>query len=193
MNTCAEVREWITVIVAIIAFVLGLFQYRRAQKWRRMEWIAAEVKAFFGGPHVKNALLILDWKRCELPYLRESSDSAREKTFMYEEDMLGSALETRSDPSNASPELPFSSKEVEMRDCMDRLLDGLGQFEIFIRSDLIKQEELHPFIGYWTDILSNPNNQQKSPEARRWIRQYAEDYRFDDAIALLRRFKNHCR
>jgi hypothetical protein len=38
----------VTFASAAVAFAFGLWQYRKGQKWRRMEWVAKEMDAFFG-------------------------------------------------------------------------------------------------------------------------------------------------
>lgn len=46
---------------ASIAFCVGLFQYRKAQRWKRAEFLANEMKDFLANPRVEKALLLIDW------------------------------------------------------------------------------------------------------------------------------------
>ena len=46
---------------ATLAFAIGLMQYRRAQHWKRAEWVAQEMKSFLGDPIVQAVFLMIDW------------------------------------------------------------------------------------------------------------------------------------
>ena len=46
---------------AIVAFSFAILQYRTSEKWKRIEFIANEVKEFEADPMVENALLMIDW------------------------------------------------------------------------------------------------------------------------------------
>lgn len=50
-----------TLLGAAVAFVIGLIQYRRAQQWKRAEWVAQEMKGVFSDPLVQAALTMIDW------------------------------------------------------------------------------------------------------------------------------------
>ena len=59
-----DTGNWITLAAmsgGLIAFLAGLTQYRRAQRWKRAEFVAGEMKEFKADPWVRNALLLLDW------------------------------------------------------------------------------------------------------------------------------------
>jgi hypothetical protein len=56
---------------ASIAFGVGLFQYRRAQRWKRAEFLANEMKEFFATPRVQKALLLIDWGRRRVQLLED--------------------------------------------------------------------------------------------------------------------------
>ena len=38
--------EWLKIVGAFLVFIAGLWQYTKAQKWKRREFIAAQVKEF---------------------------------------------------------------------------------------------------------------------------------------------------
>jgi len=46
---------------AAVAFVIGLRQYKRAEQWKRAEFIASELKEFFASARVSMALTLIDW------------------------------------------------------------------------------------------------------------------------------------
>lgn len=45
----------------IITIWMAIRQYRRAEQWKRAEFVAKEVKDFENSPMVRNALSMIDW------------------------------------------------------------------------------------------------------------------------------------
>jgi hypothetical protein len=45
----------------LAAFSIGLIQYRRADYWRRSEFLAREMKEFFADPKVGSTMTMIDW------------------------------------------------------------------------------------------------------------------------------------
>ena len=45
------------------AFGIGLWQYSRAQAWKRYEFVANEARQFYTDPQVRNAMQMIDWGR----------------------------------------------------------------------------------------------------------------------------------
>src|SRR5712691_11440775 len=43
------------------ALIFGYLQYQKADRWKRAEFLAKEMKDFFGDPDVQNVLLMIDW------------------------------------------------------------------------------------------------------------------------------------
>jgi len=48
-------------LAALAAFAIGLIQYRRADYWKRCEFLAREMKEFFADPKVSLTLIMIDW------------------------------------------------------------------------------------------------------------------------------------
>jgi hypothetical protein len=63
------VSNWIEILKilgAALAFWIGLTQYRRSEVWKRLEFVAAEMKTFYDDTAVKAAMTMLDWRRKEM-------------------------------------------------------------------------------------------------------------------------------
>src|ERR1035437_4643678 len=75
--------------ITAIVFLFGIYQYRRAQKWKRQEFLAIVIKNFYDDFYVEQALIMLDWHDHILKYYQDSVN-----TFTYNRDNLGIALET---------------------------------------------------------------------------------------------------
>src|SRR5204863_9581854 len=85
--------DLLTVIAAAIAFAVGLWQYRRAQLWKRLEFVAAEISSFNSDWRARNAMLMLDWGSRKLALFPEQDVSEGREVFV-DRELLSSALLT---------------------------------------------------------------------------------------------------
>lgn len=179
-----EVREWITIAGAALAFGISLWQYRRAQAWKRAEWIASEMRIFFDDPRINNALSMLDWGKRYLPLLLKTPLDDEPRAFLYRGKDLLHALTSKRNRQQR----PYTNEEISIRDCFDRLLDGLERIENFIKAGLVRHKELAPYLNYWMLLIGDKHNGRK-PEhiiVRLWT--YIDDYRYTGVQTLLGRF-----
>jgi len=58
--------EILKILGAAAAFWIGLSQYRKSEAWKRLEFVAAEMKAFYDDATVKLAMGMLDWRKKEV-------------------------------------------------------------------------------------------------------------------------------
>ena len=65
------------VIAGLIAFVAGLFQYVRAQQWKRAEFVGKEIKEFESKPAIRIAMQMLDWNARDFELFPEEEPAKR--------------------------------------------------------------------------------------------------------------------
>jgi hypothetical protein len=71
---------------ALAVFAVGLWQYRRAQSRKRMEFIAQEINTFRVDPMVKDVFQLLDWEVREIDLgLRRDDGTSDIKRVTYAE------------------------------------------------------------------------------------------------------------
>jgi hypothetical protein len=162
---------------AAMAFVAGLAQYKRAQRWKRAEWVAQEMKGFLGNPHVDAALRMVDWSTRSVLLFPFKEGAER---FV-----VVSAEETIAALRPHGEDCAFTKKEAAIRDAFDVLCDGLERFESYIRSGLITADDVEPYLDYWGKHLRRDSS---DPKLRR-IREFMEHYGWDGAGNLLDRFR----
>src|SRR5689334_2842815 len=57
-------EHWLSILGfggSSFALIFGYFQYRKADQWKRAEFLAKEMKEFFEDSDVRNVLLMIDW------------------------------------------------------------------------------------------------------------------------------------
>lgn len=191
-------------IGTVIALVFGYVQYRKADRWKRAEFLAKELKEFFDDPDVKNVLLMIDWgsRRINLLHI---DDKNPERYPLVTRRLQVSALmphtllvsnggsdaegEKMSESSGSEDwTSKFSVEEARIRDSYDRFLDYLERFASYVQSKLVSVKEIDPYLRYWiNDIAAYTENADDAA----WtctLFSYIEFYGFSKVQDLFRRY-----
>jgi hypothetical protein len=166
---------------AALAFIIGLAQYRRAQQWKRVEWVAQEMKSFFGDPVVQAAWLMIDWGSRRIP-LYPDRQAESERYVRLTNEIVANALQLHEDRPDG-----FSDLEADIRATFDRALDGLERFHSYVATGLVELNDLRPYLKYWAVNLCRPRSPR--PKEHRLVRltAYMRRYGYDGALDLLER------
>jgi hypothetical protein len=175
------VLEIVKIAGAVAAFVIGLAQYRKAQRWKRAEFVAGEVKDFNALSEVRNAKRMLDWTTRYVDLYPERDDP-EERRVRVTDDVLIAALKPHSRVKRFSPD------GARIRDTFDEFFGRLERFENFIAADLISMKECEPYLAYWLDIIGNREKGARRPALARALQTYIKAYEFDGVESLLARF-----
>jgi len=185
-----ETRDWValgTAAAAFVAFLAGLVQYRHAQRWKRSEFVAREVKEFKGDPAVRNALLMLDWNERHVELFPQEPDPAKRSALVTDE-LLAHALAPLPDKAAARLHDEFKREEVAIRAAFDELFDALERFEYFIQAGLVSRREFDPYLRYWIDLLGDRAGRRKPPAVVDALWAYIGAYSYSGVQKLLRRY-----
>jgi len=166
---------------ALVAFLVGLRQYRRAQAWKRAEWVAAEVASFLSTPDVVNALAMIDWWGRYILLFPLHPDP-EQRQVKVDDPLVTAALVHHSKSAG------FNRAQARIRDCFDCLLDGLERFENFIEVGLIDVEDVRPYLSYWIERISgrHPDSRDQARLQQLWC--YVDAYEFKGVQRLVARF-----
>ena len=163
---------------ALIALA-GLHIYQQQRRWRRVELVRQEVKAFREREAVKHVLDILDYEEYRTFYVNHPADGRR-LSFEANDYRLCRALRPHDEMVRMSRGLSEIQRlaqnqpikpaalalvqhykneefviELLLRDWFDSFLGGLEYFEIMIESGLVTAEEIKPFIIYWIRLIGD--------------------------------------
>lgn len=183
---------------ALIAFGVGLLQYWKAQRWKRAEFLANEMKDFFATPRVQKALLLIDWGCRKIQLLEDCPADESWVTVTRQMqtmglrphvllDRTGSDSETFTVDESASRG-GFTQSQAALRDCYDAFLDGLERFASYAKAGLIDVSSLRPYIGYWVDDISSPTENADDAAWCAALLTYVSFYRFGDVLWLFDAF-----
>jgi hypothetical protein len=181
MNEVEIVLDIVKITGAATAFIVGLAQYRKAQRWKRAEFVANEVKEFNALHEVRNAKFMLDWTERYVDLYPEK-EKPEERRVRVTDDILIAALAPHSRVKG------FTQDGARIRDTFDEFFGRLERFENFIAADLISKEECEPYLAYWLDIIGMRGKDAPRRELARTLQTYIREYQYDGVESLLSRF-----
>jgi hypothetical protein len=82
----------------------------------------------------------------------------------------------------------FSVTEARIRDTYDAFLTRFDRLETFIDADLIRADELRPFIAYWIDAMTVVDDGPKDITWRCALLTYIEFYKYTGVQHLFARY-----
>src|SRR5262245_24370381 len=94
--TSDDVVKAIALLGAALAFIVGWMQYRRAQHWKRVEWVAQEMKSFLGDPLVQAALMMMEWGSRRIPLYSERQEE-KDRYVLLTNEAVANALVVHDD------------------------------------------------------------------------------------------------
>ncbi len=171
----------IAFIGAGLAFIVGLVQYRRAQQWKRAEWVAQEMKALFGDPVVQAALQMLEWGSRRIPLYPDRQDE-NDRHVSLTNEAVANALMIHEDRPDG-----FSQLEADIRAAFDRALDGFERFHSYVDTGLVELSDLRPYLKYWAVLLCRPRSPRPKEHRLARLMAYMDRYGYEGAHELLER------
>ncbi len=189
---------------ALLAFTFAIVQYRKSEKWRRMQFVADEVRDLEADPAIANALLMVDWGVRDIN-LFLYPEPTPDQYVTITRDIQWRALlphplkkdypeQDTSSTGNLQGEIRpardkgFSATEARIRDTYDSLLTRLDRFETFIDAGLIRASELRAFIWYWIDEISSEEVSVEDATWRCTLLTYIDFYKYSGVQNLFWRF-----
>jgi hypothetical protein len=133
---------------AVIAYVVGLMQYRTAQQWKRKELAASEFEKFASRPQVQLVLTVLDWKDREVELFPKAEEHQQRFRVVSDNDLAGALRPHQLDSGR------FDYIEVAIRDAFDGFLTDIERFDAFLEAGLLHPEDLQPYFHYWVDQMT---------------------------------------
>jgi hypothetical protein len=175
----AKTVQLFTLIVGVIGLCKAIVEYTKAQRWKKAEFLAKEVKEFFADTNVQRALLMLDWNIVYIPLFENEIEG--KKTFLFEDNMLISALKHHN-------ESDFNSEETVIRQTIDEFLFKLGMFQNYIDSKLIAKKDIEPYLSYWINLIGDINTDRKAAQCFKQLWNFINYYEYKAVIKLLKSF-----
>ena len=139
----------VTMIGAVVAFVIGLFHWRRSQAWQRAEQLDKFIEKFETDALLKLSTVVLDWNDRNVKF--------QERDFAMRNDEALLALrdhrELGGEGSEIENEDMFPGEQPHIRDAYDALLAFFNRLELSISTRLIDVTPAQAYFAYWLKRL----------------------------------------
>ena len=193
------VVQTVGLLGTLAAAVVAVITFRRTEKWKRAEFLAAKMKEFFDDRRVQQAMTLIDWgSRRVLLLDATASDGGvvRVTRQLQTRALLPHTLvdatagsDGEGDCDGAVPMRRFSPEEAAIRDRYDAFLDGLERFAGYVQSGLVAAQDLRPYVGYWVDDIHAPTKDVEDAEWCAALLTYIHFYRYSGVQQLFTDFQ----
>jgi hypothetical protein len=151
--------EILKIVGAAAAFWIGLSQYRKSEVWKRQEFVAAEMRAFFDDAAVKMAMGMLDWSKKEVALYKYRGENNFDRVVV-DYAIVASAL-------GIDPDLKYDKVQSAVREIFERFLEFLARFEGFLAAGVVSKTDLNPYLDYWIKLIAGQD--ARSPEVTKQV------------------------
>jgi hypothetical protein len=172
--------KYIGGFITIYGLIKGYIEYRNAQKWKRLEFLAQEMKDFFSNPCTQRMMKVLDYRNGELFVLPTESDDLKKISF--DQDILLSGF------SIGKTVNELTAEDRILRAIIDGFLDNLCNYNRYIETGLITKDDLWHYLKYWLNILGNPESGKRSKTVMKQIWAYIDHFNYTDVRDLIQKF-----
>lgn len=186
-----EIVESVASGIALCGLIFGLWQYRNAQNWKRMEYAAGLVSKLNSDPDLRLAITLLDWRYGDFGvperFLPLAVDHER-KSFHHTHQALAQAFDLRRrERLSETGDLDLKAENINLEniiyvDVFDRLFEYLSMINSFVQLGLINIEDIE-LLDYWVRRVS-----EFTVDGRKIFLEYLKHYEYDGVYDLMRRF-----
>jgi hypothetical protein len=170
--------EVLKMIATLVAALVALRQYLRAQAWKRMEFVAREIERFRASSAVSRVLIMLNWDGGTID-LGWSDKTSLSVTVTH--DIVVHALRLPQ-----ASQLKATELEAIVRHQFELFVGYLEHFETVIRAGLVKPDDLYPYLENLLAALSGNGYVRKSLLMAFW--EFVDSYGYEKSRKLVARF-----
>jgi hypothetical protein len=129
-----EIVELFVALAGIAGFFFGLFQYRAAQKWKRLEYAANQLQRLTSDPDLVLAITFLEYSKMNVPLPEKYWELAGSKVFPHSQEKLSKMMD--------AGHFENSPEYLIYREAFMRLFEYFQQIYQFIDMGLIDAKDV---------------------------------------------------
>lgn len=165
----------VTAFVAAVGGAFALWRWMVDQKWRRVQYAQALIQRFLEKKNTIKAFEILDTVgdvECD-----DESHPKKKTTIDITDKFLIGALSTFDQKEENDDD------EITIRNILDAFFDELSTFQSHIEADLIKLQDIQPYLEYWMIQLAGRGQIHGSDFARQ-VAKYLDFFGYKRVLTL---------
>lgn len=186
MSVMQDFGALVTGIGVIVGGFFALYQYYKAQQWKKSEFAASILEKLSSDPELSMCCTFLDWSHRRLLVPEKYRVLTDEIAFTHNWATLVEAL--RSESERADFDFPL----VFYRDAFDSFFTYLDRIDNYLSIGLFSINDVSS-LAYWLSQLQNPrfaNVTSDEPIAEPFMT-FMKTYQYTGALNLMKRFRDN--
>jgi hypothetical protein len=172
----------LTLVGALLAFVLGLREYREDQRWKRLALFNEQLQAFEAEPAVGVALTMLDYREPHVCVAAEWVPNPERRCFQATDSLMTAAL------ASVLERRVLSDHEYQVVYALDRMLTALDRIDYLHEQGFLGSEVQHPTVEYWISLIGDGRSTTRPPDVKHKLCAYVREMGYNGALALVLRY-----
>jgi hypothetical protein len=154
----ADIISAASAFVAILVFGFGVYEYYSSERWKRAEFVSAQIKDFQSDKINQAVLRMMDYDQATVELYPEKGET-NDKAYV---DVPYAAL-----IKSINEDEGFSDSEFRIKQYFEHFLTSLARFNYFVEAGAITPEELCADFGYPVALMAG------DPEVRDMKHKYS--------------------
>jgi hypothetical protein len=177
-----NVIRLLTLVGALVAFVLGLREYRADERWKRLALFNEQLQAFEAEPAIGGALALLDYRDPTICVAAEWVPDPERRCYRATDSLVLGAL------SGVMEGRVLSDHEYQVVYALDRLLTALDRIDYLHAQGFLGSEVQHPTVAYWIYLISDRRASTRPPAVKQKLCDYVREMEYAGAMHLVTRY-----
>ncbi len=168
--------------IALGGFLFGVYQYAKAQRWRKAEFAAKELEKLNSDQVLGLACIFLDWSSRSLNTPDNYKEKAGTSTFIHTWQIMEKAMVGDLAPTDGRD--GFDWQEVLYRDVFDRYFTYLDMINHYLNIGLIEKKDVAT-LKYWLEQI----NKSQLANGKSIFEDYMNYFGYEGVLELLSKFR----
>jgi len=171
----------VALVIALLSLSIASASFFINQKWKKLEFVGQEMRAFRADYRNQVAMRMLDWNEDEYLHPEMFKNGNPKIITICDKDILKGLGKIN------TPGI-YNIKEKFVRDCFDNFLDSIEALEIHIEQGLIPFERYDPYLRYYVNIMINKKCGRKETAIQDALSEHMTAFGYDKAQSFFKRF-----
>lgn len=172
-----EIAPLVGLFVGLGGLIFGLYQYYRAERWKRSEFAAKQNEKLLTDPILILCLKFLGWSELRIPVPEEYKVYTEEMYFEHDWQKLKAAMADKQEG------LKREWWAIMYRDYFDHLFKYFQKLNHFTSIGLFSSNDLHG-VRYYLRQIAHPPHLEESP-----FNDYLKRFNYNGVYELMDKFK----
>jgi hypothetical protein len=158
-----DFESWVKIApttIGALGFSFGVWQYTKAQRWKKAEFAAKELDKLSSDSTLAMACLFLDWEQRRIDIPQQFKSRTKDETFVHSWGALELAMSPDLVPKDGRD--GFTWQEVMYRDIFDKFFTYIHMINHYLEINLLEKKDI-AVLKYWMEQVCKSKLHNKKP------------------------------